>query len=503
MPLKSRRLFTSIAFVLTATTASAQVSADQVWSDWLSYAESFGYRMTGTAARDGNVLTISGVIVSLGEENASAGGTVRMDRIVMTEKPDGTVVVDLPAVMPMEMSVPSETGGQSRVSMDYRQSGLNIVASGTPDNRRYDYSADSINVETTGLEVDGQALPPEVSAVEVVLDNLSGQSEVFEDSMRRYQQSLQIESVRYTMTAADAQTDSQADISGQWQSVGFEGLTTAPLRAMDASDMDAMLAAGLEGNGTFTYAANAMTFSAQSPEGPANAQIVSGAGSLGVRMGQDGLSYDVRQDDMKAEISVAQFQVPMNFDIAKSAFNLSVPVRQSDTPDDFAFGFEFQGFTMSEMLWAMFDPNAQLPRNPATIALDLTGKARLLFSLLDPATASAIGPDTAPAEVKELDINRLEIAAAGAELTGNGAFAFDNSAGPVPKPQGAIDLKLTGGNALIDKLVATGLLPEDQAMGVRMMMGLLAVPGATPDTLNSKIEINEQGHVLANGQRIQ
>jgi hypothetical protein len=158
---------------------------------------------------------------------------------------------------------------------------------------------------------------------------------------------------------------------------------------------------------------------------------------------------------------------------------------------------------MSEMLWAMFDPNAQLPRNPATIALDLTGKARLLFSLLDPATASAIGPDTAPAEVKELDINRLEIAAAGAELTGNGAFAFDNNAGPVPKPQGAIDLKLTGGNALIDKLVATGLLPEDQAMGVRMMMGLLAVPGATPDTLNSKIEINEQGHVLANGQRIQ
>ena len=48
-----------------------------------------------------------------------------------------------------------------------------------------------------------------------------------------------------------------------------------------------------------------------------------------------------------------------------------------------------------------------------------------------------------------------------------------------------------------------GLLPEDQAMGARMMMGLLAVPGEAPDTLNSKIEINEQGHVLANGQRIQ
>ena len=67
----------------------------------------------------------------------------------------------------------------------------------------------------------------------------------------------------------------------------------------------------------------------------------------------------------------------------------------------------------------------------------------------------------------------------------------------------AVDLTLTGGNALIDKLIAAGLLPEEQAMGARMMMGLLAVPGQTPDTLNSRIEINAQGHVLANGQRIQ
>lgn len=73
----------------------------------------------------------------------------------------------------------------------------------------------------------------------------------------------------------------------------------------------------------------------------------------------------------------------------------------------------------------------------------------------------------------------------------------------VPQPVGGIDLTLVGGNALIDKLVAVGLVPEQQAMGARMMLGLLAVPGDTPDTLNSKIEINEMGHILANGQRIQ
>ena len=35
-----------------------------------------------------------------------------------------------------------------------------------------------------------------------------------------------------------------------------------------------------------------------------------------------------------------------------------------------------------------------------------------------------------------------------------------------------------------------------------MMMGLMAVPGEEPDTLNSTIEFTEDGQILANGQRI-
>ena len=72
----------------------------------------------------------------------------------------------------------------------------------------------------------------------------------------------------------------------------------------------------------------------------------------------------------------------------------------------------------------------------------------------------------------------------------------------MPKPVGAVDLSLSGGNGLLDKLIAMGLFPQEQAMGVRMMMGLFAVPGDAPDTLNSKIEFTQDGQILANGQRI-
>ena len=108
--------------------------------------------------------------------------------------------------------------------------------------------------------------------------------------------------------------------------------------------------------------------------------------------------------------------------------------------------------------------------------------------------------------MNSIDINALELTAAGASLTGTGAFEIDNSDtqtfSGMPKPVGAVDLKLVGGNGLIDKLVAMGLLPEDQAMGARMMMGLFTIPSGKPDTLTSKIEVNDQGHVLANGQRL-
>ena len=73
----------------------------------------------------------------------------------------------------------------------------------------------------------------------------------------------------------------------------------------------------------------------------------------------------------------------------------------------------------------------------------------------------------------------------------------------MPRPTGGIDLKLVGGNGLLDNLINMGILPEQQAMGARMMMGLFTRAGTEPDTVTSKIEINDAGHILANGQRIQ
>jgi len=103
-------------------------------------------------------------------------------------------------------------------------------------------------------------------------------------------------------------------------------------------------------------------------------------------------------------------------------------------------------------------------------------------------------------------LNNLSLKLGGAELTGLGDFTFDNTDletfGGMPRPVGEVTMNIKGGNALIDSLVQMGLIPEDQAMMGRMMMGMFA-RSVGDDELSSKIEINDQGHVIANGQRIQ
>jgi hypothetical protein len=111
-----------------------------------------------------------------------------------------------------------------------------------------------------------------------------------------------------------------------------------------------------------------------------------------------------------------------------------------------------------------------------------------------------------PGQLHALTLKELQVKIAGADLTGSGAFTFNNddleTFDGLPAPTGDINLKLVGGNGLLDNLIKMGMVPQDEAMGVRMMMGLFAVAGDGEDTLTSKIEVKDDGSIFANGQRL-
>ena len=53
----------------------------------------------------------------------------------------------------------------------------------------------------------------------------------------------------------------------------------------------------------------------------------------------------------------------------------------------------------------------------------------------------------------------------------------------------------------MDKLVAAGLVPQEQLMGAQMMIGMFAKPNGD-DAFTSEVEVSGDGQVLVNGQRM-
>ncbi|MDW4498329.1 DUF2125 domain-containing protein [Sulfitobacter sp. D35] len=494
---------TALALVICAPAARADLSADEVWADWKGYLAGMGYEVSGSEAQSGAVLTVSDAALTMRfpEEEGQFG--MDFGTLTFTEGGDGTVTVTWPEKMPMTISATAETGESWEAAIDLTQAGMQITASGAPDDIVYDYGADSIAMMLTDLTIDGEQVAESDASGQMGIEGLEGRTAVKVGEMRDIDQSGTAERLTYTLKMTDPD-GSTADISGSAETIDFSGTLSVPLEPIDSSDPSAMFAAGATFDSTMRFGSNATTVNGTGQDGVVRMNTTSEGGDLKVTMSEAGLSYDIAQNGLSVALEADAAPLPIAFDVGQIALNLMMPLTESDAAQDFALGARLAGLTVSDAIWSIFDPQGQLPRDPATAAFDLTGKARIDADFLDPSFA----PDgsaamEAPGQVESLSINELRLDAVGAELTGTGDFAFDNSqpaTGPVP--DGSVQLTLSGGNALLDKLVAIGILPQEQAMGARMMLGLFGVPSDQPDTLTSKIDFLPDGQILANGQRI-
>jgi hypothetical protein len=228
--------------------------------------------------------------------------------------------------------------------------------------------------------------------------------------------------------------------------------------------------------------------------------IKAGGGEAAGVFNKDTLNIQSSGSGLEVDVTTAMLPTPVKITSGPVQFALTSPVMASETAGDYGLVMKLSQFSVSEEAWALFDPNGALKRDPADLAIDISGKTKL--DVIAMAQADEAGTEPPVPAPESLNINELMLKVAGAALTGTGAFTFDNSMG-VPMPLGEANVTVTGANALIDGLIATGLLAEEDAMGARMMMGAFMSPGANPDELTSKIEAKAGGEIYVNGQRVQ
>lgn len=497
---------TAIAALMTGSAAFADITGQEVWGDWKTYMTGFGYDMTASEATSGGTLTVSDITMSMVLPEDAGTMSINMGELTFTNQGDGTVAIGLPASQPVTIKVAPPNDLPVNVTLDYTNDGFNMVVSGSANDMTYTYSAGAIGVKLKDLVVEGNSVP--IGAADLTVRDLDGNSTMKVGNLREIVQSMKAGAITYNMDFANPENANEVvKLNGALGLLTFDGTVTIPTGGFDMQNFASMLKAGFSVDGKYGYTGGNMNF--QVVDGSDNIQgsSSSDSGSFEVGMSTDMLKYIINVKGQKMNFMGGDVPFPVDLSMGETLLKLIMPISKSDEMQDFALGLTLGDFSTSEQLWGMVDPAGELPHDPATIAFDLSGKAKLAFDLMDPEQMQAVesGEMGVPGEVESIDINNIEVTAAGASLTGKGGFVFDFPkalmSGGMEGTDGMLDLTLSGANGLAQKLVTMGLVPQDQIMSMQMMLGMFAVP-AGDDVYNSKIEVKSDGQILANGQRL-
>ena len=497
---KTFMTMTSTAALFAGSAAMADVTALQVWEDWKENLEIYGSDAVTIGSEDvlGGTVTIKDVAIDFSDDTTSIATDI--GDIIFTEQGDGTVNITMANEIPL--SIKPKTGGGGAELM-LTNTGLVIVASGEPGAMNFAVKADqyalrmSELVDETGAVMDGD--------IYVAANNMSGEYVTSGDDLRTIDYDLTLGSVDLLIDIKEPGGDNAIVMSGKMNEMSGNASIAMP-DGIDMSDPETFMMDGFATTANYTYGQSNYIFDFSADGSQAAGSATVGSGSLDVDFSAQGVAYETMARDVAVNLQSADFPFPISMSFAEYGIGLQIPLAKSEALSDFGFSINLTDWAINEEIWMMGDPTGALSHEPATIKLDLSGKVKLLADLMDPEAAEAMAFGGSPGELHEVSLNDLQLKIAGALLTGTGGFTFDNAAQSMipglPQPEGEVTLNLTGANKLIDSLVAMGLLPEDQAMMGRMMMGMFART-VGDDQLTSTLEINDQGHILANGQRIQ
>ncbi len=493
---------TTIFGLLLAGTAHAALTADQVWARWQEAAAAAGLTLAAEGtANEGDALTLTGVTVRPAIPAGADDPEGSIAEITMTTQSDGSVAI---ALAP-EFTLPvAAMGGGVTVTQD----GLALTVREQGSALSYDYSAGSVKMAvTTQTPMDAGEGTEQVNSsdFDVTATNPNGSYSDVMGASRLISLALNADTLAYSVKTSVPEATMASDQTTELADVVLTMAADIPANARlgdvdSAGEFSTLLKDGLSVNLEMAQGDSKGSDKTASPVLSYELITTSLPGTAKLTLDQTGFGVVVTGAGGTLSGTSEMLPVPVNVGLGPVAMDFRMPMTGTE-PQDFRYMVSLKDLTVNEEAWALIDPGQTLPRDPANIEIDASGKATL--DLLALAEAEEAGmTDVTPPTIQTLDIRSLALSIAGAAVTGSGAFTFDNST-PTPVPLGTADMTVTGANGLIDKLVTLGLLPDDQAQSARMMMGMFLTPGEGEDVLTSKIEAKDGGSVFVNGMQIQ
>lgn len=474
----------------TAPAAWAELQAPTIWADWQEVYNRFGGSLEAASTEYANgTLTLEGV--SYTTDLADVASIANYGTITMVEQADGTVVIEVPANVQADTTTTAE-GVEIAQSMSMRHQGLSIVAREDGAERVYDIAADTMTLEVDSvITAQGETASPTT-----VTMRFAGMQSVYRsglgDDGQGFEQTLVFDGI--DVGSRFAEDGASVDLSYALVGVtsDFEGvygpLSEGPIKGL--SDMN------ITYDGTLDHSGSTLRIAGDTPDGPLDVSGTSAAGTLAFDLGADSLSYSLASTGAEIVAQVPGFPLPVAVSMEEIGSAFTLPFGEPGLEKPFGMEVTLRDLLVDDALWSLFDPTGQLPRDPATLVLNLDGTAVMNVDLFgDPEAMAQLAG--APGVLKSLTLNELLLTFAGAQLRGSGDVVFPEET-LIPEPVGTLELALDGGFALVDKLVALGFLPAQQAGFVKGMSGAVAET-VGDDQLESTIEFTPGGGITANG----
>jgi len=479
--------------------ALAQVSAVDLWAEWQATSAAIGQEMTAQVTQTADGLILENFTTRSEVEGSTTLG--QLERVTMTELPDGTVSVEISDPYVTSLTFPEEEGGaMMTIEILMSHEGLDISVAGTPEARSYTYLADVITISEGTISND-QGDPPPTIDMEIVARDLAATYLVSgaDVSDQRFESTGTTGSVaaRFDvqpppgedgrMKASFALGEMTSDASG----------TVVALATMQQSTTG--LPDGFEITGTTSYDWSRFEFSFEDSSDAFSLFYANEGGDFGVALSNAELRYDIAAEGIVTRVAGSEIPVPVEASAESSELSLTVPLAASATPSDAAIRLSYRDLAVSEEVWALMDPSGSVPRNPLTVILDATAQLQLMVDLLG---VDAMEMEAPPGELRALTVSELELSFGDTSLTGSADMTFAPGQ-VVPQPVGQADLSLVGGNALLDQLQGAGVIGPEEAGMARGVAGMFSRPGAMPDTLETTIVFGPDGTITANGVPLQ
>ena len=483
----------------------ANLSVDQVWDDILKRTKYFGYEVSAIESRSDDILILSDLNLRYDNLDEGYSVNVKIGDMKLASNNDGSVIVSPSNNVFWDFLVPDSATDTVTIRLAQKTSALYFTASGTAGQINYDYSAERIDIVLDEFSVQADVMKSDNLGLQLSLTDVVGKSKITGDKLRETLSSFSAGNFDFMVHFIPNEENYKGIWETRLSNVSFASTGQIP-DGFSLQETGLALSEGFNNSIVFNYEAGETEASFSSDKGDVLLQSRSAGGTASNAISRSGFKSmsEIGSVNLTASGGILPFPVTVN--LGSLVYRLSLPVISLPEQQNFGLKFELNHLSVSDSVWSTFDPLRALPHDPISLKIDLRGALLLLTDIFSSdVSESALNDLKEVVQVVSLSLKHLLISGFGAEVAVQGEFEFDNqdlnTFQGMPRPVGKAKVKLTGINRFLEKAVKMGLIGSQQAMGLQMTIGMFAEQTGN-DIMQTELEIEKNGAVFANGQRL-